>query len=96
MRVKWYHFILLAGTADAALLANFQTSRGTVVIDLQYTKAPQTVANFITLAQGTRSWVDPVSGERFGTIEVPAGPRPMRAGVVARDPGPVTTAALFG
>jgi len=40
--------------------------------------------------------VDPVSGERFGTIEVPAGPRPMRAGVVARDPGPVTTAALFG
>lgn len=62
MRVKWYHFILLAGTADAALFANFQTSRGTVVIDLQYTKAPQTVANFITLAQGTRSWVDPVSG----------------------------------
>ena len=62
MRVKWCHFILLAGTADAALFANFQTSRGTVVIDLQYTKAPQTVANFITLAQGTRSWVDPVSG----------------------------------
>jgi peptidyl-prolyl cis-trans isomerase A (cyclophilin A) len=62
MRVKWYHFILLAGTADAALLANFQTSRGTVIIDLQYTKAPQTVANFITLAQGTRSWADPASG----------------------------------
>lgn len=55
-------FLILICQSQAALLANFQTSRGTVVIDLQYTKAPQAVANFITLSQGTRAWVDPLTG----------------------------------
>ncbi len=40
---------------QAALLANVQTTQGTIVVELQYDKAPQAVANFITLAQGTRS-----------------------------------------
>lgn len=61
--MKWLLlFLALIGPAQAALLANFQTSRGTVIIDLQYTKAPQAVANFITLSQGTRAWVDPITG----------------------------------
>ncbi len=61
--MKWLPlFLILICQAQAALLANFQTSRGTVVIDLQYTKAPQAVANFITLSQGTRAWVDPSTG----------------------------------
>lgn len=50
-------FLALASPTHAALLANFQTDRGTVVVELQYQKAPQAVANFITMAQGTRSRV---------------------------------------
>jgi cyclophilin family peptidyl-prolyl cis-trans isomerase len=61
--VKWSLLLLvIAGSAEAALLATMQTSRGNVVIELQYTKAPQAVANFITLSQGTRAWVDPRTG----------------------------------
>lgn len=55
-------FLLAAGSAEASLLATMQTSRGDVVIDLQYSKAPQAVANFITLSQGTRAWIDPITG----------------------------------
>lgn len=51
-----------AALADAALIANVVTDRGTIMVDLQHAKAPQAVANFITLAQGTRSRVDPMSG----------------------------------
>jgi cyclophilin family peptidyl-prolyl cis-trans isomerase len=62
-RVKWISlFLLPAGSAEASLLATMQTSRGNVVIELQYAKAPQAVANFITLSQGTRAWVDPSTG----------------------------------
>jgi len=63
LRVKWLSlFLLVVVPAKASLLATMQTSRGSVVIDLQYTKAPQAVANFITLSQGTRAWVDPSTG----------------------------------
>lgn len=54
--------IALSSPVRAELLAHFQTSRGTVDVELQYDKAPQAVANFITLAEGSRPWVDPVSG----------------------------------
>lgn len=53
---------LLATPLHAELLATFQTSQGNVVVALQYHKAPQAVANFITLAQGTRARVDPTTG----------------------------------
>lgn len=54
--------LLLAAPLRAELLATFQTTRGNIVVVLQYDKAPQTVANFITLAQGTRTRVDPLTG----------------------------------
>ncbi len=54
--------LLLASPTRAELLANVQTSLGTVVVDLQYQKAPQAVANFITMAQATRSRLDPNTG----------------------------------
>lgn len=47
--------LALAAPLQAELLATFQTTRGNVVVELQYDKAPQAVANFITLAQGTRT-----------------------------------------
>ncbi|RYD20568.1 MAG: peptidylprolyl isomerase [Verrucomicrobiaceae bacterium] len=46
---------MLAAPLHAELLATFQTTRGNVVVELQYDKAPQAVGNFITLSQGTRS-----------------------------------------
>lgn len=54
--------IALACPLHAELLATFQTTQGNVVVALQYDKTPQTVANFITLAEGTRPWVDPSTG----------------------------------
>jgi peptidyl-prolyl cis-trans isomerase A (cyclophilin A) len=54
--------IALAGPLHADLLAHVQTTQGNVDVVMQYATAPQAVANFITLAQGTRPWVDPING----------------------------------
>lgn len=54
--------LALACPLQAELLATVQTTQGDVAVVLQYDKAPQAVANFITLAQGTRNHVDPVTG----------------------------------
>lgn len=54
--------LLLATPLHAELLATFHTDRGNVVVSLHYDKTPQTVANFITLAQGTRGRIDPATG----------------------------------
>lgn len=54
--------VLLPTISHAALEADVMTSRGVVTIDLGYTEAPLAVANFITLAEGSRSWVDSSSG----------------------------------
>lgn len=54
--------IALASPSGAELLAHFQTTQGTVTVALQYEKTPQTVANFITLTQGTRDRLDVVTG----------------------------------
>lgn len=53
---------LIPTISRAALEADVTTSRGVVTIDLGYTQAPRAVANFITLAEGSRSWVDSSSG----------------------------------
>ena len=52
----------LAAPLSAEILARFQTTLGQVEVVLEYQQTPQTVANFITLAQGTRSRIDPASG----------------------------------
>jgi peptidyl-prolyl cis-trans isomerase A (cyclophilin A) len=44
--------------AHAALEADLVTTRGTVTIELEYAKTPKAVANFISLAQGSRAWMD--------------------------------------
>lgn len=62
-------FLLLASNmmANAALIAHVTTDRGTIDVELQHAKAPQAVANFITLAQGTRNRLDPATGAVIDT-----------------------------
>ncbi|RYD45209.1 MAG: hypothetical protein EOP85_09050, partial [Verrucomicrobiaceae bacterium] len=55
--------VLAATSAShAALEADFVTTRGTVTVELEHAKAPKAVASLITLSQGTRSWLEPVTG----------------------------------
>ena len=44
--------------------AQFDTNQGTFTLRLVEKEAPQTVANFVGLAEGTKEWKDPVTGER--------------------------------
>jgi len=41
------------------LFAHFSTNMGVFVIELFDDKAPNTVANFVGLAEGTKEWTDP-------------------------------------
>ena len=46
------------------LHAQFATSEGSFTIKLFDTEAPNTVANFVGLAEGTKEWTDPKSGQK--------------------------------
>ncbi|MBI4055229.1 MAG: peptidylprolyl isomerase [Elusimicrobia bacterium] len=46
------------------LYAHFETSLGTIVVELFPKQAPETVANFVGLAQGTKEWTDPRTGQK--------------------------------
>jgi peptidyl-prolyl cis-trans isomerase A (cyclophilin A) len=43
--------------------ARFETSEGNFTVRLFEKEAPNTVANFVGLAEGTKEWTDPVSGQ---------------------------------
>ncbi len=45
--------------------ATLHTNHGNIELELFEEKAPDTVSNFIGLATGSRSWVDPESGEEI-------------------------------
>ena len=47
--------------------ANFDTTEGTFRIRLFDQQAPNTVANFVGLAEGTKEWRDPATGARRKT-----------------------------
>jgi peptidyl-prolyl cis-trans isomerase A (cyclophilin A) len=47
-----------------ATYAQFDTTEGIFKIRLFDQEAPNTVANFVGLAEGTKEWRDPASGER--------------------------------
>ena len=44
--------------------ARVETTEGSFTIRLFEKEAPQTVANFVGLAEGSKEWKDPVTGER--------------------------------
>src|SRR6516162_8278030 len=44
--------------------ARFETTEGNFTIELFEKDAPKTVANFIGLADGTKEWTDPRTGEK--------------------------------
>jgi len=46
------------------LFANFTTSEGSFKARLFDAEAPNTVANFVGLAEGTKEWTDPKSGRK--------------------------------
>ena len=46
------------------ILAHFETSEGNFKIRLFDKEAPNTVANFTGLAEGSKEWRDPATGER--------------------------------
>ena len=46
------------------LTAHFTTSEGNFTIRLFDGEVPNTVANFVGLAEGTKEWTDPKSGQR--------------------------------
>ncbi len=54
--------LLTVSPLHAALEAHFVTTQGSIIVELQFLKAPQAVANFITMAQATRPHLNPASG----------------------------------
>jgi peptidyl-prolyl cis-trans isomerase A (cyclophilin A) len=57
---------LFAGEKDLkpGIYAIFETTMGEITIELFEKEAPQTVANFVGLAEGTKEWTDPVSRKK--------------------------------
>lgn len=49
---------------DDFMQAIMHTSKGTIKITLFPDNAPETVANFVQLAKGSRTWIDPRTGEK--------------------------------
>jgi peptidyl-prolyl cis-trans isomerase A (cyclophilin A) len=49
---------------EPGVYARFDTTEGSFTIRLFDKEAPQTVANFVGLAEGTKEWKDPVTGEK--------------------------------
>lgn len=49
-------------TADDGIFADFTTSLGSFTVELNAEQAPRTVANFVSLAEGSRPWMDPSTG----------------------------------
>jgi peptidyl-prolyl cis-trans isomerase A (cyclophilin A) len=47
---------------EPGVYAHFETTEGTFTLRLFDKEAPQTVANFVGLAEGTKEWKDPATG----------------------------------
>lgn len=52
--------------AEDGMFADFTTSLGEFSVELDFVETPRTVANFVSLAEGSRRWVDPLTGAVMG------------------------------
>jgi alkaline phosphatase len=50
-------------TPGVGIFTTLHTTRGDIRIELDYASAPRTAANFLSLAEGSRAWVDFESGQ---------------------------------
>lgn len=51
---------------EDGMYANFETSKGNIIVELEYERTPMTVANFVSLAEGTSTSVDQkYKGKKF-------------------------------
>ena len=53
---------VMATPLHAQLYADVKTTMGDFTLELFYEDSPMTVANFVSLAEGSRNWIDPVTG----------------------------------
>ena len=49
---------------ESGVYAHFDTTEGSFTVRLFDKEAPQTVANFVGLAEGTKEWKDPATGAK--------------------------------
>jgi peptidyl-prolyl cis-trans isomerase A (cyclophilin A) len=56
-------FLPLPAVAQDGIFADFETSMGSFTCELDYSRCPRTVANFIALATGSRPWVELGTGK---------------------------------
>jgi len=52
---------------EPGVYARFDTTEGSFTVKLFEQEAPNTVANFVGLAEGSKEWKDPVTGEKKRT-----------------------------
>ncbi len=56
--------VMAAEGGGPGLSAKFETTQGTITVKLFDKESPKTVANFVGLAEGTKEWTDPKSGQK--------------------------------
>ena len=61
--LSFQHAIFGAEELKDGLYAKLETSRGEILLQLYHQRVPQTVANFVGLAEATKAWKDPISGK---------------------------------
>jgi cyclophilin family peptidyl-prolyl cis-trans isomerase len=69
---------LLPLPAIAQVYADFQTTAGSFTCELNFKTTPKTVANFMTLADGSRPWLD----EQSGLVSAVRPPQPFYDGLI--------------
>lgn len=70
--------LLVATKSSAQMYADVQTSAGLITCELNFKETPRTVASFVSLAEGTRQWVD----ERNGLLSTVKPAQPFYNGII--------------